>query len=135
MPGPLDHLTVIELATEMPVAIAGMLLADHGADVLKVESKGGACFAHELSRKSWDRSKRSVELDVDADRQSLLGLLAGADIFIHALEDDAAAFGPEALQRQQQPLERAGRVHRRGRGRDGGMREWRGGGQVPATFR
>ncbi|MBH1991306.1 MAG: CoA transferase [Sphingomonadaceae bacterium] len=91
MPGPLDHLTVIELATEMPVAIAGMLLADHGADVLKVEPKGGACFAHELSRKSWDRSKRSVELDVDADRQSLLGLLAGADIFIHALEDDAAA--------------------------------------------
>jgi crotonobetainyl-CoA:carnitine CoA-transferase CaiB-like acyl-CoA transferase len=29
MPGPLNHLTVIELATEMPVAIAGMLFADH----------------------------------------------------------------------------------------------------------
>lgn len=93
MPGPLNHLTVIELATEMPVAIAGMLFADHGADVLKVEPKGGACFAHELSRKSWDRSKRSVELDVGdgADRASLQGLLAGADIFIHALEDAQAA--------------------------------------------
>ena len=96
MPGPLDHLTVIELADQMPVAIAGMLLADHGADVLKVEPRGGAYFAHELSRKSWDRSKRSVELDIseEADRQSLRGLLKGADIFIHALEEsDAAAIG------------------------------------------
>lgn len=96
MPGPLDHLTVIELADQMPVAIAAMLFADHGADVLKVEPKGGAFFAHDLSRKSWDRSKRSVELDVrdGGDLQSLRGLLAGADIFIHALEErDAAALG------------------------------------------
>jgi crotonobetainyl-CoA:carnitine CoA-transferase CaiB-like acyl-CoA transferase len=60
MSGPLDHLTVIELADQMPVAIAAMLLADHGANVLKVERKGGAFFAHELSRKSWGRSKRSA---------------------------------------------------------------------------
>ncbi|MFD2431968.1 CoA transferase [Sphingobium scionense] len=96
MPGPLDHLVVIELSTEMPVAIAGMLLADHGADVLKVEPWGGAYFAHELTRKSWDRSKRSVELDVaDADdRAALRGLLSGADIFIHALEErEAKALG------------------------------------------
>lgn len=96
MPGPLDHLVVIELSTEMPVAIAGMLLADHGADVLKVEPRGGAYFAHELTRKSWDRSKRSVELDVaDADdRAALRGLLGGADIFIHALEEgEAKALG------------------------------------------
>ncbi|WP_257556348.1 CoA transferase [Sphingobium sp. CFD-2] len=96
MPGPLDHLTVIELADQMPVAIAAMLLADHGADVLKVEPKGGAFFAHDFSRKAWDRSKRSVELDVrDAGGlQALRGLLQGADIFIHALEEkDAAALG------------------------------------------
>ncbi|WP_327754630.1 CoA transferase [Sphingobium sp. SJ10-10] len=96
MPGPLDHLTVIELADQMPVAIAAMLLADHGADVLKVEPKGGAFFAHDLSRKAWDRSKRSVELDVrEAEGlQSLRDLLEGADIFIHALEEkDAAALG------------------------------------------
>lgn len=92
MPGPLDHLTVIELATEMPVAIAAMLLADHGADVVKVEPRGGAYFAHELTRKSWDRSKRSVELDIGeaVDRDALRGLLASADIFIHALEEDEA---------------------------------------------
>ena len=93
MPGPLDHLNVVELADAMPVAIAGMLLVDHGADVVKVEPRGGAYFAHDLTRKSWDRSKKSVELDVaePADLASLRGLLAGADIFIHALEEKAAA--------------------------------------------
>ena len=38
MPGPLDHIIVIEAADVMPAAIAGMLLADHGADVIKVEA-------------------------------------------------------------------------------------------------
>jgi hypothetical protein len=59
MPGPLEHLVVVEAAQSMPVAIAAMLLADHGADVIKVEPTGGAFFAHDLSRKAWDRGKRS----------------------------------------------------------------------------
>ncbi|WP_336962715.1 CoA transferase [Sphingobium aquiterrae] len=93
MPGPLDHLIVIEAAQSMPAAIAAMLLADHGADVTKVEPRGGAFFAHDLTRKSWDRGKRSVELDIghDADRESLRALLKGADIFIHAMEEKHAA--------------------------------------------
>lgn len=96
MPGPLDHLIVIEAAQSMPAAITAMLLADHGADVTKVEPRGGAFFAHDRTRKAWDRGKRSVELDIaDAvDHQALRGLLAGADIFIHAMEEkDAAALG------------------------------------------
>jgi crotonobetainyl-CoA:carnitine CoA-transferase CaiB-like acyl-CoA transferase len=93
MAGPLDHLNVVELADAMPVAIAGMLLGDHGAHVVKVEPRGGAFFAHDLTRKSWDRSKKSIELDVAeaADLASLRGLLAGTDIFIHALEEQKAA--------------------------------------------
>ncbi len=96
MPGPLDHLIVIELAQSQPAAIAAMLLADHGADVTKVEPRGGAFFAHDLTRKSWDRGKRSVELDIAeaSDRESLRGLLSGADILIHAMEEtEAAALG------------------------------------------
>ncbi|NOW48223.1 crotonobetainyl-CoA:carnitine CoA-transferase CaiB-like acyl-CoA transferase [Novosphingobium sp. SG751A] len=93
MPGPLDHLVVVELAQSMPAAIAAMLLCDHGADVVKVEPRGGNFFAHDLTRKSWDRSKRSVELDIElaADRKALRGLLAGADILIHAMDEDEAA--------------------------------------------
>jgi len=99
MPGPLDHLIVIEAAQSMPAAIATMLLADHGAHVTKVEPRGGGYFAHDLSRKSWDRGKRSVELDIaDAgDRARLRALLAGADIFVHAMEEkEAGAHGLDA---------------------------------------
>ena len=70
MSGPLDHLVVVELAQSMPAAIAAMMLADHGADVVKVEPRGGAFFAHDLTRKSWDRSKRSVELDIELGNRS-----------------------------------------------------------------
>jgi crotonobetainyl-CoA:carnitine CoA-transferase CaiB-like acyl-CoA transferase len=99
MPGPLDHLNVVELADAMPVAVAGMLLADHGAHVVKVEPKGGAYFAHDLTRKSWDRSKKSVELDVDdaGDLTQLKALLANSDIFLHAMEEkDTAKLGLDA---------------------------------------
>lgn len=93
MPGPLDGLLVIEAADVMPGAIMGMLLADHGADVVKLEPKGGAYFAGDLTRKSWDRGKRSIELDIQSEESSdtLLALLARADLFVHALEPERAA--------------------------------------------
>lgn len=96
MAGPLERLFVVDASTVMPGAIASMLLADHGAEVLKVEPQGGTFFAHDLTRKSWDRGKGSVELDIRAegDRAKLLGLLRGADLFIHSLEtEEAAALG------------------------------------------
>ncbi len=91
MSGPLAHLRVIDAAEALPGAIAAMLLADHGADVIKVEPVGGSCFAKDLTRKGWDRGKRSVEIDVAADTASLRGLLKTADIFIHSLTDAEAA--------------------------------------------
>jgi crotonobetainyl-CoA:carnitine CoA-transferase CaiB-like acyl-CoA transferase len=92
MAGPLDHLIVVEASRVMPGAIAGMLLADHGADVIKVEPHGGAFFAHDLTRKSWDRGKRSVELDYEdaEERAALVRLIGTADIFIHSLDDEEA---------------------------------------------
>lgn len=97
MAGPLAHLRVIEAATVMPGAIAGMLLADHGAEVIKVEPVGGTWFAHDLTRKGWDRGKRSVELDLASQAGELKKLLAGADIFIHSLGDaEALALGLDA---------------------------------------
>lgn len=92
MSGPLDHLVVVEAADVMPGAIAGMMLADHGAEVIKLEPAGGACFAHDLVRKGWDRGKRSIELDIHdpANRQALHELLKRADIFIHALTPEQA---------------------------------------------
>lgn len=91
MSGPLAHLRVIEASGVQPGAIAAMLLADHGADVIKVEPVGGTVFAHDLTRKGWDRGKRSVELDFRADPATLRGLLATADVFIHDITDAEAA--------------------------------------------
>ncbi|MEZ5735523.1 MAG: CoA transferase [Novosphingobium sp.] len=84
MAGPLEHLRVIEAANVMPGAITGMMLADHGAEVVKIEPPGGSFFAHDLTRKGWDRGKLSVELDPVADLESLRGLLRTADVFIHS---------------------------------------------------
>ena len=93
MAGPLENLVVVDASQVMPGSIASMLLADHGADVIRVEPPQGTFFAHDLPRKSWERGKRSVTLDlaVTADRDTLRGLLATADVFIHSLDTAAAA--------------------------------------------
>ena len=96
MAGPLQTLRVIDASQVMPGAITGMLLADHGAEVIKIEPHGGTFFAHDLSRKAWDRGKRSVELDLHAaaERATVAELIATADIFLHSLETaEAAALG------------------------------------------
>lgn len=96
MAGPLEHIVVVDASTVMPGAIVGMLLADHGADVLKAEPPGGAFYAHDLPRKAWDRGKKSIELDIrePAQRATLRQLIATADVFIHSLEaSEAAALG------------------------------------------
>ena len=94
MAGPLAHLRIIEASRQTPGAIAAMLLADHGAEVIKVEPTGGDCFARDLTRKGWDRGKKSVEIDLPAGAPALRGLLATADIFIHAFSaHEALALG------------------------------------------
>lgn len=64
MAGPLENLVVVDASQVMPGSIASMLLADHGADVIRVEPPQGTFFAHDLPRKSWERGKRSVTLDL-----------------------------------------------------------------------
>jgi alpha-methylacyl-CoA racemase len=60
MAGPLSGVRIIELAGIGPVPFAGMMLADHGADVIRVERPG------EPARRSdpLARSRRSVTLDL-----------------------------------------------------------------------
>ena len=104
MPGPLAHLSVVDL-TDLRGALAGRLLADLGADVVKVEPPGGdpdrlrPPFVGGVPGK--DRSlpflyrnanKRGVMLDLhDAGGwRRFLGLCEGADILIENLGPDAA---------------------------------------------
>jgi alpha-methylacyl-CoA racemase len=84
--GPLADITVIELAGIGPAPYAGMVLADMGATVIKVERVGGGndLFPAPRATEILDRGKRSIELDLksEAGRQILRSLVSGADALI-----------------------------------------------------
>jgi alpha-methylacyl-CoA racemase len=87
MPGPLVGLRVVELAGIGPGPHAGMLLADLGADVVRVERPPGGL---QLAPKEQDqllRGRRSITLDLKnpADRETLLALAQQADVLIEGL--------------------------------------------------
>jgi crotonobetainyl-CoA:carnitine CoA-transferase CaiB-like acyl-CoA transferase len=92
MPGALDHLTVLDLTSHLSGPYCAMLLADHGAEVIKVEPPTGDSarnmppFVNGESAPfmTWNRNKRSVVLDLkqDADRAALLKLVDRADILV-----------------------------------------------------
>jgi crotonobetainyl-CoA:carnitine CoA-transferase CaiB-like acyl-CoA transferase len=89
----LAGLRIVELATYVAAPGAGGVLADWGADVLKVEQPGG-----DVGRKFFgdendalnpmfaldNRGKRSIVIDYarPEGREALLRLLAGADVFL-----------------------------------------------------
>jgi crotonobetainyl-CoA:carnitine CoA-transferase CaiB-like acyl-CoA transferase len=100
MPGPLTGLRVLELARILAGPWAGQILADLGADVIKVERKGagddtrgwgppfvaaadgghlGAAYFH-----SANRGKRSIELDFESEegRRLVRKLAARSDVLI-----------------------------------------------------
>jgi crotonobetainyl-CoA:carnitine CoA-transferase CaiB-like acyl-CoA transferase len=94
MPGPLAGLKVIELCHVMAGPICGLMLADMGADVVKVEKvPGGDDQRRAVPPTIGDesatfmmvnRSKRGIALDlkVEAGREVLRRLVAGADVLL-----------------------------------------------------
>ena len=93
MTGPLDGLRIVDLTSMVSGPSATMLLADQGADVIKVENprggdhtraganaRGGIAAAF-LNN---NRGKRSVALDLKhpRGREALMRLAAGADAFV-----------------------------------------------------
>ena len=91
--GALAGVRVVELGTMVAAPMTGMLLADHGADVVKVEMPGsGDQLRHwghlkdgaGLFWKVLGRNKRSVMLDLheEHDREALRQLLKDADVLI-----------------------------------------------------
>ena len=87
----LKGVRVVELGTMITAPLASMMLADLGAEVIKVEHpdggdpfssfRGGLYSPHFVA---YNRGKRSIKLDLrnDAGRKVLLKLLARADVLI-----------------------------------------------------
>lgn len=97
----LNGIRVIDLSTVVLGPYATQLLADMGADVVKVEPRGGDVFrGARPGRKGGDgagflnvnRNKRSIMVDLDTadDRETLYRLVATADVFIHNLRERSA---------------------------------------------
>src|SRR6202034_163342 len=61
----LDGTRVIDCSENMAGAVAALLLAEAGADMIKVERPGGDPTRSSLGFLTWNRSKRSVVLDLD----------------------------------------------------------------------
>ena len=76
---PLSGIRVVDLTTGLAGPFATRLLAEAGADVVKVEPPGGdpERVARAVGFATWNRGKRSVALDLDdeADRAALGRLL------------------------------------------------------------
>ncbi|WP_049937485.1 CaiB/BaiF CoA transferase family protein [Haloplanus natans] len=91
--GPLSDLTVVELTVHRAAPFCGALLADMGADVIKVERPGVGDPARSQGvgpdgKSAYfmvnNRNKKSVTLDLksEAGQEAVLELLADADVFI-----------------------------------------------------
>lgn len=79
--GPLAGVRVIELGGIGPGPHAAMMLADLGADVVRVRRPGGLAMPAE-NVDLMHRGKRIVDLDVKAEPAALLGLAAKADVLL-----------------------------------------------------
>ena len=94
MPGPLNGYRVVDLTSNVAGPLATMILADQGADVIKVEAPDGGDATRtggadrrggfSASFLNNNRNKRSIILDLKTagGREALLRLAAGADVFV-----------------------------------------------------
>ncbi len=92
MSGVCDGLCVVDFTWWMAGPLATMVLADNGAEVVKVEPPGGDPARDLPAFQTWNRGKRSVVLDLksDAGRERALDLLSGADVAVVAFRPGVA---------------------------------------------
>lgn len=85
MSGPLQGIAVVDLGLGPVTGLATMVLADFGAEVIKVEPPGGDPLRAMPSSKAWLRGKSTLEVDFD-DRRALDDLrsliIDGADAVV-----------------------------------------------------
>lgn len=94
-----EGLRILDLTTGPAGGLASMILADFGADVVKVERPGGDPYRTLAAAPMWLRGKRSVELDLKTrlGRQALLGMVEGADaVLVSHRPETARRLGVDA---------------------------------------
>ncbi|WP_152205787.1 CaiB/BaiF CoA transferase family protein [Marinobacter changyiensis] len=93
MTGALEGIRIIDLTAMVSGPLATMILADQGAEVIKIENPAGGDFTRSAANRQGNvsasflnnnRNKKSVALNLKepAGREALLKLVATADVFV-----------------------------------------------------
>lgn len=96
MARPCTGLTVLDFSLGMPGALCTLVMADYGAEVIKVEPPGGDPFRFQPAWISWNRGKKGMVLDLSttAGRERALQLAGAADVLVESFRPgDMAAWG------------------------------------------
>ena len=98
--GPLSGVRVVEFAGLGPGPFCGMLLADLGADVVRIDRRGGGGGLGATSL--LDRGKRSIALDLKdpADIEVVRALVRRADVLLEGYRPGTMGrlgLGPDVL--------------------------------------
>lgn len=118
MPGPLEGVSILDVSSMISGPLATRILADQGADVIKVEIPVvGDLVRHMGARKggvsatfaTTNRNKRSIAIDLrkEAGRLLFLRLVEDADVFVQNFRPGAAermGIGEEELRRVRDDL-------------------------------
>lgn len=91
-PPPLDGIRVVDLTSYIAGSYAAMMLADIGADVIKVEALAGDSFRELPGFFGWNRGKRSIAVDLktDAGRLIVERLAARSDVLMENMRPGVA---------------------------------------------
>ena len=96
MAGPCTGLTVLDFSLGMPGAICTLVMADYGAEVIKVEPPGGDPFRFQPAWISWNRGKKGIVLDLTTaeGREQAIQLAGQADVLVESFRPgDMAGWG------------------------------------------
>jgi crotonobetainyl-CoA:carnitine CoA-transferase CaiB-like acyl-CoA transferase len=102
MPGALHGVRVLDLSWGIAGPLGVLLLAEQGADVIKVEPPGGDPFRDYSGYAVWNRSRRSVTVDLKepAGADAFRRLAEGADVVVETFRPgvtDRLGIGFDAL--------------------------------------
>ena len=96
MAGPCTGLTVLDFSMGMPGALCTLVMADYGAEVVKVEPPGGDPFRFQPAWISWNRGKKGIVLDLSTTegREQVIHLAGEADVVVESFRPgDMADWG------------------------------------------